>query len=304
MLGEPVSRRHALELIEAGHHRDSPLLIFDPQVTGQSYNRQPYLLRHRLHELPEFTLEALFALCRRLPREQVLFRRAVIPGDADFDSSYDRYAGELTLEAVLDRFEELQSYICIYNPERDAQLAPLFEAILAEIAAGIERIDSPITWYSTYIFLSTRDAVTPYHMDREMNYLLQIRGDKRVMLWDPADDEIMSPAEKDKLLAYDGLRPAYDPSFESKAMTFDLRPGLGVHHPFIAPHRVHTGSALSISLAFTFRTRQSDRRTRAHAFNNALRRRGFSPEPVGGHPVLDRAKAIASQVARARHVFD
>lgn len=41
-------------------------------------------------------------------------------------------------------------------------------------------------------------------------------------------------------------------------MTYELAPGLGVHHPFIAPHRVHTGSEASISLALTFRTRHSD----------------------------------------------
>ena len=304
MLGEFVSSRHATELVDVGQHDDRPLLVLDPQVMRESYNLRPYLVRHRLHELPEFELDKILALCRRLPREQVQFRTAVIPGDADLDSSFARYGGGLTLDAVLDHFEELQAYICVYNPERDAQFRPLLEAILAEIAAGIRQVDSPITWYSTYIFLSAHDAVTPYHMDREMNFLLQVRGENRAMLWDPGDDEIMSAADKDRLLAYDGLRPAYKASFESKAMTFDLRPGLGVHHPFIAPHRVHTGSALSISLAFTFRTRQSDWRTRAHAFNHALRRRGLSPRPVGQHQMLDRAKAVALQVARVRHVFD
>ncbi|HKX39784.1 MAG TPA: cupin-like domain-containing protein [Burkholderiaceae bacterium] len=303
MLGEFVSSRHAAELVEAGHHQDQPLLALDPQVTRESYNRLPYLVQHRLHHLAEFELGEILALCRRLPREQVQFRTAVIPGDADFDSSYERFAGELTLATVLEHFEELQAYICVYNPERDAKFRPLLESILAEIAAAIEHLDSPITWYSTYLFVSAHDAVTPYHMDREMNFLLQIRGEKRAMLWDPADDEIMSAAEKDKLLAYDGLRPAYKPSFEAKAMAFDLRPGLGVHHPFIAPHRVHTGANLSISLAFTFRTQQSDQRTRAHAFNYALRRRGLSPQPVGRHQMLDRAKALALQVARARHAF-
>ena len=38
-------------------------------------------------------------------------------------------------------------------------------------------------------------------------------------------------------------------ALESKASTFNLVPGMGVHQPFIAPHRVYTGQELSVTLA-------------------------------------------------------
>jgi len=295
MFGEFVPRERAATFVIDRRPRSDALLDFDPEEVGSSYNRRPFIVRHRLADHPLLTLESLFALCRRLPDDFVKLRRGVIPGNAHFDSSYDRYRDGLSLEQTLEHFEELKAYICIYNPERDPTYRPLIERLLAEIAAAIADTDPVVTWFSTYIFVSTSGAVTPYHMDREMNFLLQVRGDKEVLLWDPADEDIMSAAEKDHLLcAFGAWRPVYKPSFEAKAMHFDLHPGLGVHHPFIAPHRVHTLDGLSVSLAFTFRTLKSDMATKAHSFNEVLRRVGMSPHPIGENEAVDHAKALAS----------
>lgn len=299
MLGEFVSKERSAALAERGRRQTGRLLEFEPEVIHDGYNRRPFILRHHLAEHPAFELPQLFTLCRRMPREQVQYRHGVIPGDANVDSSFARFKQGLSFEDALDRFEETNAYICVYNPERDVVYRPLLEGLLAEIAAGIEGVDPVITWYSTYFFISTRDAVTPYHMDREMNFLLQVRGEKKVMLWDPGDEEIMNAAEKDRLLAaFETRRPSYKPSFEAKATRVDLAPGLGVHHPFIAPHRVHTGAGLSVSLAFTFRTQKSDLLTNTHAFNHVLRRCGWSPQPVGRHPKVDQLKALASHAVR------
>jgi hypothetical protein len=271
-----------------------------------AYNARPFLVGHRLAEHPLFQLEALAALCRRLPAEQVHHRHGVVPPDAEFDSSLQRFRGQLTLDDALDHLEDRQAYIAIYNAERDPSYAAVIEAVLGEIASHTERIEPGLNWYSTYIFISARDAVTPYHMDREMNFLFQLRGTKTVKLWDPHDDEILSPEQKDRLLAQrDEPRPTYQPAFERKAMTFELAPGIGVHHPFLAPHLVTTGPALSISLAVTFRTRRSDRWTDAHHFNHALRTRlGVAPGSVGRAGVVDATKASLVRLGRqARRVI-
>jgi len=299
MLGEFVSRERAVAFAARARPQAGDMLDFDAAAVGEAYNRRPFIVRHRLAGHPLMTVDALFALCRRLPAWAVKYRRGAIPGDAHFDSSNERYRGELSLGDTLDHFEELGAYICIDNPERDPVYQPFIEGLLAEIGAAIAHVDPVITWYSTYIFISTRGAVTPYHMDREMNFLLQVRGDKKALLWDPADDEILSPADKDRLLSgFGGWRPEYRPSFESRAIHVDLRPGLGVHHPFIAPHRVHTLDGLSVSLAITFRTRKSDLITKAHAFNEVLRRLGASPRPIGQNAAVTRAKAVASDAVR------
>lgn len=298
MIGTNVSSPYYAELLTRGRVQAAPQLDLKPPILRAYYNRQPFLIGHRLADHTAFTLPALFALCRRMPEEKILYRVGKIPGDAELDSSYDRYKEGLTLEDVLTHFEERQAYICINNPELDARYKPLIEGLIGEIAAQTDAMDGDMTWYSTYVFISARDSVTPYHMDRELNFLLQIRGSKTVYLWDPADEEIMSPAEKDLLLARSGARPSYKPSFEAKAMRYVLEPGLGVHHPFIAPHRVHTGPALSISLALTFRTRHSDMQTDAHRFNARMRRLGLEPGAVGKHDFVDRAKSELARISQ------
>jgi hypothetical protein len=300
MLGRFVSSTKVGELVTRSRRGAAPWLAFDEHEFRTGYNDHPFLVRHRLADHPLFRFDALAALCRRLPREQVPYRFGVVPADAEFDSSLERFRGQLTLDDAIEHMEARQAYIAIYNAETDPEYQPVIEGLLGEIAAHTERIEPGLNWYSTYVFITARDSVTPYHMDREMNFLLQIRGAKTVKLWDPRDPEIMTPAQKDQLLAQRREpRPTYKQAFERKAMTFELAPGLGVHHPFIAPHLVTTGKQLSISLAITFRTHRSDVWTDAHQFNHRLRRRlGVAPGAVGNLGVVDATKAGIIRLSR------
>jgi len=290
-LGTPISPEFCADLVRSAGRQPHPWLDLDPVQIRTAYNRRPFLLSHRLSEHPHFTLAALSALCRRLGTDHVSCRIGKVPVDAEFDSSLQRYNHGLALDDAIEHLEEREAYIAVYNPERDAEYRPVIEGLVGEIALQTEQVEPGMNWYSTYLFISARDSVTPYHMDREMNFLLQVRGRKTVKLWDPLDDEIMSADQRELLLSYVGGRPTYRPSFEAKAMVFDLAPGLGVHHPFIAPHLVHTGPELSISLAITFRTRRSDTWTNAYRFNHRLRKLGLHPGPVGHHPLVDRTKS-------------
>ncbi|TBR36185.1 MULTISPECIES: cupin-like domain-containing protein [Dyella] len=290
MLGQMISHDHYARMLARGRKETSRMLGFDAGTMRELYNRKPFQIEHHMANHPAFSLESLFTLCRRRPPQDILFRMGNIPGDEPLETSYDHYKKDLTLSDVLDHFEESQAYICINNPERDPEYQPIIEGLIGEIAAQTHGMDPWITWYSTYVFISTRHAVTPYHMDREMNFLLQLRGTKQVFLWDQDDDDIMSSEQKDLLLSRVGNRPRYLPSFEAKAMAYTLEPGVGVHHPFIAPHRVHTAGELSVSLALTFRTRQSDMWTDAYRFNARLRQFGLHPSPIGRNAWLDRAK--------------
>ncbi len=298
MLGMFISSGQYAELLAKGRQAGPRMLELDPAQLARHYNRQPFVFAHALAGNEYFALPRLFDLCRRMDPRKIRYRVGEIPDDAHFDSSFDQYKAGLSLQKAIDRFEEERAYVVIYNPELDPEYRRVIEGVLAEIAAHTATLDPGLTWYSTYIFISTRDAVTPYHMDREMNFLCQIRGTKRVQLWDPADEEVMTEAQKDLLLAHVGERPPFRDALESKANTFNLVPGMGVHQPFIAPHRVYTGQELSVTLAVTYRTRRSDVRTAAHVFNAKLRRLGWQPQPVGRYRVLDRCKAATLRLFR------
>ncbi len=299
MLGDFISAQRYRSMISPERPRPESWLDFDPGQMAASYNRLPFLVEHRLQEHPLFELDALFALCRRLPKRYVVHRHGPTAIDADFDASFHVDRKGMTLEDAIEHFEERQAYIYIANPEKDPAYRPVIKGLLAELAAQTDALDPWMTWYSTYVFLSARQSVTPFHADREMNFLLQVRGQKTVQLWDPADETVLDEARKEHMFSHAAdARPPYHPSFEAKAMHFELRPGLGVHHPFIAPHLVHTGPELSISFALSFRTRQSDIWSDAYRFNRHLRRYGWRPATVGSAPRIDKAKARLIRMAQ------
>ena len=80
-------------------------------------------------------------------------------------------------------------------------------------------------------------------------------------------------------------------------MRFRLKPGDGVHHPFIAPHLVENGPELSVSFAVTFRTSGTDRKTNVYKLNHQLRRFGFHPHPPETWLLRDRIKSRAYATA-------
>lgn len=298
MLGERVPPARSATLVAQARASESDWLGLRRADIRAGYNRYPFLVEHRLHTQSLFEREQLFDLCRRRP-ELVHLRAGRVPVDEDFEKSISRYRKGLELDDVLDHFEERGAYIIINNPERDSRYREAIEGLVGEVASCIEAMDPGVTWFSTYFFVSSRDAVTPYHMDREMNFLFQLAGTKTVRLWRPDDPAVMTEAQKDELLSYAAeLRPPYHPSLDPKATAFELRPGLGVHHPFIAPHIVNTSSDFSISLALTFRTVRTDLWTDAHRLNHSLRSLGFHPRAVGRNMVVDRTKASVTRLLR------
>jgi len=272
------------------------LLTIDPARFAAHYNRHPFVVRHALDRHPLAQLDALRALALRLPPGSVMFRfRNEV--HHDFDAATTAHPTMSTLAEVFDRLHEPGTSIQINRPEQDPEYAPLVEEILGEIRRHTDAVDPKMTYVAAYFFVAGPRAVTPYHMDREMNFLLHVRGAKHLRLWDPEDRSIMSEHEREALFS-SRVRPGYRPEFDAKAMHFDLQPGMGVHHPFIAPHSLRTGDDVSVSMAVTYRTRGSDAVALLYQLNHALRRVGLRPRPVGQSPGIDRAKAAAADVAR------
>ena len=140
-------------------------------------------------------------------------------------------------------------------------------------------------------------------MDREMNFLLQIRGTKSAELWLGYDDAVMTSAQRDHIFSYDDdARAKYRDDLDARVQRFELVPGLGVHHPFIAPHLVRTTSQISISLAITFRTPRSDIWSDAHRFNERILRPLHLPAgSVRRSATVDMTKAAMFRMVRSAH---
>jgi hypothetical protein len=179
----------------------------------------------------------------------------------------------------------------------DPEYRRLVDALLDEIKALSEPVDPGMCDRSAYIFVASPGSITPYHMDRDINYLLQFRGKKKISIWDPRDRTVLPDQGLETLFAKPDMpRPTYEDSFQSRAYEFELEPGKAVHHPFTAPHWVKNGDAVSISMSVTFRTASSHRRMRIHKTNYYLRKLGLEPAALGASPLRD---AIKSGVYRA-----
>jgi hypothetical protein len=280
--------------------RPGRYLDLDPEVFGRSYNREPFRFVHFLANHPLLQLDRLAALASRLPNVNYCRGRTSLA--TDFDAALRSADHPLTLDCMLQDMENADAYVLLHHADDDPEYRDLLLSVLAEIRPLSEPIDPGMREERAYIFIASPGAITPYHMDREMNFLCQIRGSKVVQLWDPSDRSILSEPEIEILFAQPGLpKPAYRAEHEAKARSFPLGPGDGVHHPFLAPHAVQNGPAISVAMAFTFRSKASHRRVLVHRANHRLRRLGLDPTPYGRSPARDSLKSLAyGALMRAR----
>jgi hypothetical protein len=278
------------------------LLGIDEATFVAHYDQRPFAFRHQLKDHPLLEWSSLVSLAKRLPKEKVLHRNGRVPIGTNFDHAHELHANALSLEETLERIEEVQGYVVINTPELDPRFRPLVEDVVSELKQRLLSIDPGLYWHASYLFLSAGGAVTPYHMDREMNFLMQIRGSKEVQLWQP---DIMTPEERERLMVdWVAPRPAWKEAHRAGVHSFHLQPGDGVHHPFIAPHLVENGPELSVSFAVTFRTSGTDRKTNVYKTNHYLRRLGLRPLPPAVSPWRDHLKSAAyAAFTSATHVL-
>jgi hypothetical protein len=279
------------------------LIEIEPSVVISNYNRRPFLFRHHLHEHPLMQLENLVALANRLPSDQVLHCRGRTSFSVDFDAAL-RAGASLSVEGVLQDMQNADAYVMLRHAERDPKYGALAREALDSVRPFIETLDPGMVYAAADIFIASPGAITPYHMDREMNFLCQIHGTKDVNLWDQDDRSILSEEEIEHVFARPAMpKPGYKPEYGPKAMHFTLSPGVGVHQPLLAPHAVANGTQMSIAMALTYRSKACHRRIMLHKANYALRRVGLRPRPYGQSPRLDSLKVAAYRSvveARAR----
>jgi len=279
-----------------------PFLDLDRDAFLPRLNAQSCLVRHGLAGHPLFDLRELLALARRLPARYVRINN----GSAPVNATPDQIPGaRLSIEESFERIENCETRIMLKGIEHDA----VSGALLRECLGEIEALGSPATrgvWAREgYVFISSPNMVTPYHMDPEINWLLQVRGKKTFHVLSAEDRGVLS--EEDVELFYAGLHQAltFKEEAKARASVFDLLPGEGVHIPVNHPHWVQTYDEVTISFALTMQTAATKRRGAIYAVNHALRRRGLRPVPYGQSALRDfvkfQAYRLGKAVSRLRH---
>ena len=204
------------------------------------------------------------------------------------------------IRSTFDRIDTPGTWAAIYFAEKHKDYGALIRETLDAMKPVIEPVDPGMHGYSLFLFIASPPTVTPFHIDRENNFNVQILGRKHLRVW-PAGDRLTVPDQAiEAYFVDDTLRKLhYREEFESRALDYDVGPGEGVYIPSTAAHCVTTedggwatpGNAVSISLALTYFTAATRRRAYAYLFNQFARRRFAAyPASPGCSDALDRIK--------------
>lgn len=252
-------------------------------------------LRHQLSDHPLLQLEQLVELASRIDPATVEYNSGKLPVGVDPEAVP---GNGLSIEETIRSIEENGSWMVLKWIEND----PVYSALLHEALAPLHPYVSPITGemltLQGFIFVSSPEAVTPYHMDPEHNILLQIRGDKTMTVFPQVDDQLLSDQDHERYHMGGHRNLVWQDDFARKGKAVPLSPGEAIYVPVKAPHWVKVGSELSISLSITWRSNWSYREADARGFNSVLRGMGLAPRPPGRFPNQNYAKSTAFRAIR------
>lgn len=282
----------------------SPRIIdCDREIFKQNFNRLPHEVQHTLADHRLFQLPALATLAERVavrehphhPKGDAHFDQG--PGSVNLHNRASVDIGELVRE-----IEKSQAWVILKHIEREPDYREIAESCIRDIfdLTGVKILKN-VKWFEASLFITSPNRVTNYHVDRECSWLLQIHGEKDFHLFDRADKDVLSDDELEKFWAIDNLAPTYKPQYESHAMVFRLRPGIGVHSPVNTPHWLQNGNNVSVSMNINF---QFHDHAWANLFraNYYLRRAGLSPASPGKHAAADRIKSrIYTAIRKMQH---
>ena len=201
-----------------------------------------------------------------------------------------------TLEETFDRVDNAGAWILMKRVQRDPDYNDLLVQCLDEVQRLSGRqIDQDKKSQEAIIFLTSPHRVTSYHIDRECNFLMQVRGEKEISVFDRNDREVLPEEELETFWSKDNNAGVYKPQYQDRAHVFLMRPGTGVHIPVNSPHWLKNGNNVSISLSISYQYKDW-RRKYVFQANYYLRRMGLNPTPPGKSPLLDNAKRLVVQV--------
>jgi mannose-6-phosphate isomerase-like protein (cupin superfamily) len=249
--------------------------------------------RHPLLQLPE-----LAKLAKVLSATEQC--RFIAPGtaqDAPFEHRDADPAGR-AIDEVFARIEEPGAWIALYNVETHPPYRALLEEITASVRPLVEREEPGMFNVGGFIFISAPPLVTPFHIDRENNFWLQIRGRKVMNVWEPTDTQVVSEVDRETFIVNASLdRVRMKSGDRERSHEFDVGPGDGVYFPSTSPHMtrsdpswVRPGDGVSVSIGVVFYTEVTRRSARLHVFNRVLRRLGLRPGVPGARPWIDSLK--------------
>ena len=262
---------------------------------ARAYPEAILKLKHELLNHPLMELESLVGLSERLPASVIEHNIGAIPIGI---GQHDVPKHTLTVAETIASIENNDSWMVLKDIQLDPTYKSLLHDVLAEIRPVVEAYTGPMLNLVGFIFVSSPNAVTPFHSDPEYNILLQTRGQKTMTLYSGFDESILHPTFHEVYHRGGPRTVNWDDAYLSKGMPVTLLPGDAVYVPLKWPHFVKNGPEVSISLSVTWRSEWSYEEADARAFNGVLRKFGLNPATPRLLPERNRIKANSWRVMR------
>lgn len=266
---------------------------------GAYSTRKIVPLRHNFDQHPLMQLPELAKLAKDLSKTKQC--RFITPGSKQESAFFhdDQDPQGRGIDEIFRRIEEPGSWVALYNIETH----PVYRGFLNEVMACFKPMVEPeepgIFNVGGFIFISAPPSVTPFHIDRENNFWLQVKGRKVMNVWEPGDRHVVSARTRDEFILYGGLEDVrLKDGYRERSHEFDVGAGDGVYFPSTSPHMTRSdpdwvtpGDGVSISIGVVFYSDVTRRRAYVHAWNLLLRTKlGITPREPGESEFVDRLK--------------
>ncbi len=280
---------------------ESPVFGADALETlAAAYPETPVRLAHQMRDHPLLTFEALGKLALSMRDIDVEYNRADLPVGIAPENVPDNGMGIIE---TLENIESNGSWMVLKFIEQNPDYKALLHETLAEIEPIVRHVTGEMLKLEGFIFVSSPNAVTPFHMDPEHNILLQLKGSKTMTVF-PADDDELASGEAHEAFHAGGHRNLdWRDEFAERGTPFELNAGEAIYVPVKAPHWVQNGPATSVSLSITWQSEWAFNEMYAREMNALLRRAGLNPAAPKRFPHPNRAKSLAWRtIDKARRI--
>jgi hypothetical protein len=264
-------------------------------------------LRHRLTDHALLQPAQLVELGKRLENAgQVRTHSGEATAGTPFNHAPRLHPNRRPAAETLQQIHQANAWMSLLNVQCDPLYRTLVDEVLDELKPRLDAVDPGMCYRGGWIFVTSPNAVTPFHFDKEHNFIVQVHGRKTLYVWDHRDlvaaseearDRFHAHHERDLLVWRDDLR--------ARARVFHLEPGQGVYMPSTSPHMVENGNGASITMSFTYYTAATRRISALHRTRHRLRALGLALPSVGHYPMLDtlayalhRGLAVSGNAAR------
>ncbi len=271
--------------------------IADTALT-QDFPLRPFRIRHTLVDHPLLTLQRIVSLVQEVPQDRIEYNSGKVAVSQDPKAVP---VIDLDPAEVVRSIETCDAWLLFKRVESVPAYRRLLEDALLSVAKarGYASLkDAGFTDIQGFLFVSSPNATTPFHLDTEDNLFVHIHGEKDFHIYNNEDRSIVSDAGIEAgIVKHRNL--VHEPRFDAKATSYHLLPGDGCFVPYLWPHWIRTSNSYSISLAITWKTRAVRDRNGLHLVNSWLRGFGLPQPAPGRQPAFDAVKIAFHRTAMA-----